>query len=267
MKKVSIDFTAKFPASIHQTSTCPACLSKDIFYVGSFDTPYKINNIDTLPLIVCRECGTCMTPHNRCLDSTLEWHFSVEARNRNFSQKLLSEIQRLRPNCRRIVEIGCGVGWFLDEARKIGLDVVGYETTHLVAQAGVERLGLPILEELFTADFDEDMDVLVCISVLEHLVNPDDLLIPIAQVCKKKQALAVLSVPSTGDSPASFLANNIIPFLADVYNQDEKNLLRYVPAHVTHYSHVGFIKHLQRLNSTNIQRIDCHSWRPYCCSF
>lgn len=70
----------------------------------------------------------------------------------------------------RLLEIGAAGGFFLDEARRAGYDVVGIELNASMAAFGRDNLGLDVRSELFeTAALDSRFDVIVAQDVLEHV--------------------------------------------------------------------------------------------------
>jgi SAM-dependent methyltransferase len=71
----------------------------------------------------------------------------------------------------RLLEIGAAGGFFLDEARRVGYDVVGIELNSSMAAFARQRLGLDVRSELFeNAVFElQSFDVIVAQDVLEHV--------------------------------------------------------------------------------------------------
>lgn len=77
--------------------------------------------------------------------------------------------------CARLLEVGAAGGFFLDEARRAGYDVIGIELNPKMAEFGRRRLALDLRCELFeAAPFElESFDVLVAQDVLEHVREPE----------------------------------------------------------------------------------------------
>jgi 2-polyprenyl-3-methyl-5-hydroxy-6-metoxy-1,4-benzoquinol methylase len=75
----------------------------------------------------------------------------------------------------RLLEIGCAGGFFLDEARKAGFDVVGAELNPEMAAIARDKLSLTVHEGMFeTLGFaPESFDVIVAQDVLEHIRDPN----------------------------------------------------------------------------------------------
>jgi SAM-dependent methyltransferase len=73
----------------------------------------------------------------------------------------------------RLLDVGCGHGLLLDEARRRGFEVVGLELSRAAARHARESLGLDVLEMPLESFADlEGFDVVVLADVLEHLDDP-----------------------------------------------------------------------------------------------
>ena len=73
----------------------------------------------------------------------------------------------------RLLDVGCGHGLLLDEARRRGFEVVGLELSRAAARHAREALGLEVLEVPLESYADlEGFDVVVLADVLEHLDDP-----------------------------------------------------------------------------------------------
>jgi SAM-dependent methyltransferase len=86
-------------------------------------------------------------------------------------RQLLAEVEW---SGRRVLEIGCFNGFFLDEVRHRGGDVFGVDVNRRALQAGSEVFGLggrlwPTLEQ---AQAFGPFDDIVCIDVVEHVDDP-----------------------------------------------------------------------------------------------
>jgi len=77
----------------------------------------------------------------------------------------------------RLLDVGCGTGWFLECARAAGFDVSGLELGSELAGFTSDRLGIEVwnqtLDELPT---DALYDVITMFDVLEHVPDPKETL-------------------------------------------------------------------------------------------
>jgi SAM-dependent methyltransferase len=125
----------------------------------------------------CAECGYEKAHleaaiNNQASQSTLDESARACAlsslRIENFKQ-LLTEVKAFQPAGRRLLDVGCAHGWFLDEASPY-FDVLGIEPDHQVAAAAasVQRpIRLGYFPEALNPE--EKFDVIAFNDVIEHI--------------------------------------------------------------------------------------------------
>jgi SAM-dependent methyltransferase len=186
---------SKFPCK-----ACPVCRSPFSVYLR--DTPAPRSKRD-IPVIYCMDCGSFTTPSGYIEDDErlkidAQWHLDVAERNRKWARNFLNAIRYKFPKVSSIIEIGCGTGTMLEVAStEFGMQVVGFDTNRHAINAGRSiHPGLDLRHDMWTAQsFEEKYDLIVCISVLEHLSHPMQLMLEISEYCKKHASLAFVSVP------------------------------------------------------------------------
>jgi 2-polyprenyl-3-methyl-5-hydroxy-6-metoxy-1,4-benzoquinol methylase len=98
----------------------------------------------------------------------------------------------------RVLDVGCGPGWVAAELRRRGHHVTGVD---LVADEGIaERT-----DRFFEADLEHGLpdavgggyDVVIAADVIEHVRNPDDLMVDLASRMSNT-GMIVASVPNFG---------------------------------------------------------------------
>ena len=116
--------------------------------------------------------------------------------------QILGWIRRYKP-AGEFFEIGCGMGYFLDYARRQGYHVSGIEYAELGVRTCREKFGLDVqqssLEEFSPPSIR--YDVIFMGDVLEHLVQPLEMLIK-AQRMLKPTGIIALEIPSMFNSLA-----------------------------------------------------------------
>jgi 2-polyprenyl-3-methyl-5-hydroxy-6-metoxy-1,4-benzoquinol methylase len=132
-------------------------------------------------LYACAECGTVHQPGLPAGDDLhalyREMHdaayMSEEPGRRATARRLLGLVGRRVP-AGRLLDVGCGHGLLLDEARRLGYDVAGLELSRAAARYARDVLGLDVAEETLEAAATRDAryDVVVLADVLEHLEDP-----------------------------------------------------------------------------------------------
>ncbi len=131
-------------------------------------------------LLTCVECGTVQQPllpagdelHALYREMSDEAYLGEETGRRATAAHLLDLVAAGVPSG-RLLDVGCGHGLLLDEARARGYDVVGLELSRSAARHARETLGLDVQETPVESFVDlEGFDVVVLADVLEHLDDP-----------------------------------------------------------------------------------------------
>jgi SAM-dependent methyltransferase len=129
----------------------------------------------------CADCGTVYQPslprggelHDLYRAMRDEDYLREEEGRRRTARRLLDLLGAHVPRG-RLLEVGCGHGLLLDEARRRGYEVEGVELSADAARYARERLGLPVREiALEDAALDgERYDAVLAVDVLEHIDDP-----------------------------------------------------------------------------------------------
>jgi SAM-dependent methyltransferase len=133
-------------------------------------------------LYACRACGTIQQPAlpkgadllDLYRDMEDDAYLTEEAGRRTTARRLLKHVERVAPRRGRLLEVGCGHGLLLDEARRAGWTVRGLEPAR-AAREHATSLGLDVrdavVEELDPAA-EGLYDAVMMIDVVEHLEDP-----------------------------------------------------------------------------------------------
>ena len=164
----------------------PAALSPSVHEPGAHGDLYA-----------CAECGTVQQPslprgralHDLYRAMADDAYLGEAAGRRRTAERLLDLIGAHVPRG-RLLDVGCGHGLLLDEARRRGYDVLGLELSATAAAHARDVLGLPVREAPLEALTAEQFDAIVLADVLEHLDDPmaaldgcRDLLAPDGVLC------------------------------------------------------------------------------------
>jgi SAM-dependent methyltransferase len=97
----------------------------------------------------------------------------------------------------RVLDIGCGSGWFLGQMREKGWDVTGVEPNAAAAEFGRNEKGLNILTgSLLTTEFpSESFDYIRMNHSFEHMDQPNEVLNEIYRILRNQGKL-MIGVPN-----------------------------------------------------------------------
>jgi SAM-dependent methyltransferase len=131
-------------------------------------------------LYECERCGTVAQPSLPQGDALLELYRQMrddhyldeEAGRRATARRLLDQIGRQAPSG-RLLDVGCGHGLLLDEARKLGYEVEGLELSEHAAAHARDALGLTVhARTLADLPLEPGYNAIVLADVIEHLDDP-----------------------------------------------------------------------------------------------
>ncbi|MCC6383999.1 MAG: class I SAM-dependent methyltransferase [Bacteroidia bacterium] len=135
--------------------------------------------------------------------------------------RLLDEFERYRKT-NKILDSGCGLGYFLVEAAKRGWEVYGTEFSKSAIRICSEK-GIDMREGALSPEMFEDaaFDVITSFEVLEHINNPHDEVSAISKLLRK-DGLFYCTTPNF---------NSLLRF----YLKADYNVIEY-PEHLTYYT-------------------------------
>jgi 2-polyprenyl-3-methyl-5-hydroxy-6-metoxy-1,4-benzoquinol methylase len=76
----------------------------------------------------------------------------------------------------KLLDVGCGVGWFLEAAKKSGFDIYGQEISKELADFTSEELGIAVFNEALDK-ITHKFDVITMFDLIEHVMDPKELII------------------------------------------------------------------------------------------
>jgi 2-polyprenyl-3-methyl-5-hydroxy-6-metoxy-1,4-benzoquinol methylase len=117
-----------------------------------------------------------------------------------------------------LLEIGCGEGLFLEQARNFGYNVKGIEPNNETSKYARESLGIDVqTATLAEAEIeDESIDIVVMFHVIEHLLDPNFEISKIRNLLKTK-GLLVIETPNISSLPYKLLRRKWRQFIPDHY--------------------------------------------------
>jgi len=135
------------PHLLSNTLVCPAC-----GFLAS-RLPVRINQIERI-------------------DEASRARALKRLRQRNF-EIILRELHAVASPNRKLLDVGCAHGWFLEAARARGYDPVGIEPDHaMAAEAGAAGHRVILGEFPAALDPEDHYDIITFNDVFEHLPDP-----------------------------------------------------------------------------------------------
>lgn len=206
---------------------CISCSSNKIVILNRYKKGF---------LVKCKNCSLVFAnkvPSAKELDD----HYSNYGRNDYLSpitikryNELLDKFEKYRNN-NNILDIGCGIGYFLEEAKKRGWNVYGTEYTD-EAISICEKKGIQLNKgKLNPENYKIKFDVITSFEVIEHINNPVEELNNIKSILRD-EGLFYLTTPNF---------NAINRF----YLKEKWNVIVY-PEHLTYYTKSTLKKLIQK---------------------
>ncbi len=108
---------------------------------------------------------------------------------------ILRQLDKLNIKKGVILDVGCGAGFFMDEARKRKWNVFGIDTSAKAIKYARNVLRLKVIKNDFlTYNFyDQKYDVIILSQLIEHLKNPEDFLNKAYSLLYSKGVLVVIT--------------------------------------------------------------------------
>ncbi|MDB3905896.1 class I SAM-dependent methyltransferase [Crocinitomicaceae bacterium] len=152
-------------------SNCLICDSQNLVDLQGYESAH---------LSKCNNCGFVFCKRIPTIQE-LEEHYKGYGRNDYLSpitikryNELLDEFEKYR-STNRILDVGCGIGYFLDEAKKRGWEVYGTEYTDEAVEICTEKGHSIQKGKLDPNNYEEGyFDVITSFEVLEHINNPQE---------------------------------------------------------------------------------------------
>ncbi|MDD3905553.1 MAG: class I SAM-dependent methyltransferase [Candidatus Omnitrophica bacterium] len=113
---------------------------------------------------------------------------NVEYRKKRFAAERLGLIEKYaatEPGSSRLLDVGCGTGWFLEAARERGYDIAGQELGKGLAKFTSEKLNIKVWDVPLSEKPDvSGFDVITLFDVIEHIPDPKNMVRNIRKLLK-----------------------------------------------------------------------------------
>jgi 2-polyprenyl-3-methyl-5-hydroxy-6-metoxy-1,4-benzoquinol methylase len=198
--------------------TCHCCGETNAHYVQHY---VLRRSLAVAPMYLCRSCESISVdqaavrrhyPQSNSREA-IEFHKRIRARNETWAASLLAQLSARQGGSladKTVIDIGCGIGTLLSVAAKMSARAIGYEIDQLAVAEARRDPRLEIHDELFTRSSSPMKGgLLCCVSVLEHLHHPLELLDEIAAHALASESAVFLCVPTLPSGWRSFLEASV----------------------------------------------------------
>lgn len=220
------------------------------------------NNIKALKgyelatLTRCKDCGMVFSSANPTL-SELEEYYKGYGRNDYLSpitikryHEILDQFEKVRKT-NRLLDVGCGIGYFLDVAKARGWEVFGTEFTdkaiEICESKGITMHKGPLNPQNYSP---ESFDVITSFEVIEHINTPNSEVKNISSLIRK-EGLFYITTPNFNSTLRYYLGPkyNVIGWPehlsyftpSTLENLMSRHLLQKVEIHTTGISITRFL--------------------------
>lgn len=146
----------------------------------------------------------------------------------------------------RLLDVGCAMGFFIDEASKRGWQVEGMDVSHFAVEYVKERFGHDAYQgSLKTLDLEEGAyDLVTMFDVIEHVPDPKGYMVEVAKLLKSG-GIFELATPDVDSIPAKLTGKRWIGYKLSeehVYYfsvNTLRQMLDYAGFDVVHVRHIG----------------------------
>ncbi len=179
-----------------------------------FSKLFKKNNYQVVECVSCNFIFLNPPPNKSQLvkyykNFDYQTGFINENLIRRDSIKTLKNLKKLGYDNGSLLDIGCGAGFFLDEARKFGWEVQGIDTSEITSSYGKNKLKLEIINSNFL-DYkfpESKFRVITLLQVIEHLNDPTTMIKKIYKLLEPNGILCI-ATPNIESYLSRILKNN-----------------------------------------------------------
>ncbi len=158
---------------------------------------------------------------------------SAEKVIRSDAKRSLKKIAKYVKEKGELLDVGCGRGYFLDEARNFGWKTHGVDASKLVTDYATKTLHLNVnCSDIFSFRTTQSFDLIILNQVIEHFINPEGLI----NHCSKylvKGGLLYIATPNVESVSARVLKDNFDHYIP--------------PEHLSYFSQHTLKRSLEKL--------------------
>lgn len=187
---------------------CPLCESLENYPIR-ISTQEKGKSRKKAILLKCRKCGLLFAEdyaadRSHLYDSSY-WVWDAgegesekmisEAKKTAFAYQLSNLKKYIRPEGKKILDVGTGFGYLLEVAEESGFDCRGIDISGKAVEMSSKKFPGKIARgDLISADYPDDyFDVVSMVDVLEHIAKPHEIISEARRILKPGGLLFIIS--------------------------------------------------------------------------
>lgn len=198
------------------------------------------------------ETGKVVGEYYHGTDDEIE---SARHRYTKVSRFLLDQLASLKPDKGRLLDVGCGYGYFLRSARDEGWDVYGTELSELAVNYNHKKQGLP---QVFFSDLSDDVfedtrfDAINTTNVMEHVPSPTT----IFENCRRRLAengILFIRVPNMDLYAFKESFNSLLQLVGLVKGGERHYLASPPPSHLAGFNSRTLRKYFEKTGFETVE--------------
>jgi len=218
---------------MHSNESCPICGSKNIVKAQNELSRCKECSLQFLANFKSPEYYNQIYNKNYFNGDVYKNYLEEELYRRQLFSEKIKLIRKHIPGEGSVLDIGCGMGFFLMEMQNKGYHVDGLEISEYAAQIASEKVNTSIITgDLTNTSFKStQFNIVTFWDVLEHIYDPVESLKRVSRIIKNDGVLVVETL-------------NISSLTVKILK--EKWPLYYPPYHIYYYNQSSMIRLLHR---------------------
>jgi len=187
-----------------EKKSCLMCGKNKDEVIHTFDSTHN-PRIKDLKIVRCKSCGFAyMNPQLELKELTTLYPQSLHESKRKSKLKFLKKyyerirlkhvLKEARKDSKNILDVGCSNGFFLELAKKKGMDIYGTE----FGKKQVAYLRKHVTNNAYTSEKEligkVKFDIITAFDVIEHLRNPEEFIRNCSKLLKKDGLLVIMTV-------------------------------------------------------------------------
>jgi 2-polyprenyl-3-methyl-5-hydroxy-6-metoxy-1,4-benzoquinol methylase len=170
------------------------------------------------------------------------WYLPYYNERKKYFERIYLKLKKFIPENGKLLDIGCGVGIFMEMMKEKKYEVIGYEISQFAIEF-CKKKGLKVFDSL---NFSEKtFDIITIMDVIAHVKNPIIYLDEIKKILKKN---GILIIKTPLHSNYMFFISNTFPFTL------KSKAILHIPAQIYHFNKNSILK-MAEIKNFKVEKI------------